>query len=480
MNISSKSLRHRFQPLSILVSLCGFFALCSPAAVHSAAITISWDNATDEEVLGYHLYYGFQSGVYTDYIDTGNRPRYTLEGLDPGETWYFAVTAYTSEAESAYSSEVSFSFPEESVEEDADGDGIPDQDDNCVDAPNPNQADIDSDGEGDLCDRDIDGDGFVNESDNCPDMCNADQSDNDTDGIGDLCDEDIDGDSVPNENDNCPHALNPEQTDADNDGLGDVCDDQNDSQPDTAEENTSPRTGSGGGGGGGGAVTPEETQDDIPPQQNRPECLSDGDCDDGLDCNGLELCLQNQCIAGQNPCAADEVCDEIGNTCIAPPESSECSTDTDCDDNVFCNGQETCVDGTCTPGSPPCAESQQCSEADKKCRDVVPISSATVVKTVLRPLLQQKRCQWFVIRHNAPIDPETIDVAIVGEGDDFQGLSLDDNREVVTRGRFIFVPVCIDMQATPGHWLLLIETGPSTTAAMTRPGETIAVDLLIR
>ena len=33
---------------------------------------------------------------------------------------------------------------------------------------------------------------------------------------------------------------------------------------------------------------------------------------------------------------------------------SECADDTDCDDSVFCNGAERCVDGTCTAGSDPC------------------------------------------------------------------------------------------------------------------------------
>lgn len=41
---------------------------------------------------------------------------------------------------------------------DADGDGVEDDVDNCPHAPNEDQADLDFDGEGDLCDPDIDGD----------------------------------------------------------------------------------------------------------------------------------------------------------------------------------------------------------------------------------------------------------------------------------------------------------------------------------
>ena len=45
---------------------------------------------------------------------------------------------------------------------DSDGDGIGDCVDNCPNVPNPNQEDMDLDGEGDVCDEDIDGDGFLN------------------------------------------------------------------------------------------------------------------------------------------------------------------------------------------------------------------------------------------------------------------------------------------------------------------------------
>ncbi len=57
---------------------------------------------------------------------------------------------------------------------------------------------------------DADGDGLPNGEDNCRLVANPSQSDGDRDGVGDLCD-------------NCPTRFNPDQLDSDFDGIGDVC-----------------------------------------------------------------------------------------------------------------------------------------------------------------------------------------------------------------------------------------------------------------
>ncbi|MFH1372532.1 MAG: SBBP repeat-containing protein [bacterium] len=127
---------------------------------------------------------------------------------------------------------------------DTDSDGIGNVCDNCPEIANPAQEDADSDNIGDSCDvcTDLDNDGYGDPGytlntcadDNCPAVYNPDQSDADGDTFGDSCDTctDTDGDGYGDPGypanictpDNCPDSANPGQEDSDGDGVGDVCD----------------------------------------------------------------------------------------------------------------------------------------------------------------------------------------------------------------------------------------------------------------
>jgi hypothetical protein len=52
---------------------------------------------------------------------------------------------------------------------DADDDRVPDRADNCPWTPNPDQGDLDGDGDGDACDPDDDADGVLDDADACHD-----------------------------------------------------------------------------------------------------------------------------------------------------------------------------------------------------------------------------------------------------------------------------------------------------------------------
>ena len=144
-----------------------------------------------------------------------------------------------------------------------------------------------------------------------------------------------------------------------------------------------------------------------------PECLSDAECDDanactidacvlgtcrrqpvscddGNACNGHEVCSSGACVPGVplicddgNVCNGTEVCDPpVGCVSGAPlicDDGNPCTDDTcvpatgcastvlpdgaSCADATLCNGNETCVAGSCTAGSPlDCTDDEPCTQ----------------------------------------------------------------------------------------------------------------------
>jgi hypothetical protein len=73
---------------------------------------LAWDPSTDSIIAGYNIYYGGASGAYTSSADAGANLTAEVDGLTPGLTYYFAVTAYdTNGFESEFSDEITNRLP---------------------------------------------------------------------------------------------------------------------------------------------------------------------------------------------------------------------------------------------------------------------------------------------------------------------------------------------------------------------------------
>ncbi len=83
------------------------------ANTHGAqTVQLAWDTPQNSTVAGYVLYYGTACRVYPHRIDLGTNTVASVSGLQEGQTYYFAVTAYNSAGvESTFSSEAAYITP---------------------------------------------------------------------------------------------------------------------------------------------------------------------------------------------------------------------------------------------------------------------------------------------------------------------------------------------------------------------------------
>jgi minor extracellular protease Epr len=116
----------------------------------------------------------------------------------------------------------------------------------------------------------------------------------------------------------------------------------------------------------------------------QPTCSSDTQCDDGLYCNGVEKCVGGVCQAGtavdcsssSNQCN-NGVCDEATESCIAQPKPDG----TSCSNGFYCTVGENCQSGACVGGSARVCDdgeactADSCSEGTDSCQYVWPACS---------------------------------------------------------------------------------------------------------
>jgi len=99
-------------------------------------------------------------------------------------------------------------------------------------------------------------------------------------------------------------------------------------------------------------------------------CTADEQCDDGLFCNGVELCVDTECAPASGSaceddglfCNGNETCDEINDVCAH-------SGDPCADDGVFCNGAESCAEraDSCVSSGDPCEDDGLFCNGDEFC-----------------------------------------------------------------------------------------------------------------
>lgn len=80
-------------------------------ALATQSVTLAWNPSISPNIIGYDIYYGGVSGIYTNEIFVGNVTNITVPGLVDGGTYYFVATAVNgSGIQSSFSSQLTYTL----------------------------------------------------------------------------------------------------------------------------------------------------------------------------------------------------------------------------------------------------------------------------------------------------------------------------------------------------------------------------------
>jgi fibronectin type 3 domain-containing protein len=106
-------INNKIKKMAALVALLALVAVTVFAVGRTppppASVSLAWDASPGTNVIvNYNVYYGADSGNYTNVVATGTNLTTTVGNLVRGVTYYFAATAVDNNGlESVYSAEVS-------------------------------------------------------------------------------------------------------------------------------------------------------------------------------------------------------------------------------------------------------------------------------------------------------------------------------------------------------------------------------------
>ncbi len=95
----------------VVLSCSLFFIAHNNVSAADDAVDLQWSPNSEDDLAGYNVFHGTQSGVYGFPSDVGNSTNHHMDNLTPDNTHYFAITAYDEAGnESPPSQEVSKSI----------------------------------------------------------------------------------------------------------------------------------------------------------------------------------------------------------------------------------------------------------------------------------------------------------------------------------------------------------------------------------